>query len=253
MVFHLSAVLLSALVMYHLARAHSPEADTRRRRSSGTRSWLRVVRPFAVISIAASIRAHLSVLILGVLADVESAGLFNAAQRLAGFTSFMLLVVAFPLGPAVARAWVREGQHGVQRLYSLTGVLIAGAAIPTAITIIVLGRQILGLFGPEFVAAYGVLTLLVVRELINAAAGAAGVALPMTGHESVVARASITTALLDLLAGVALIPRAGAEGVAIASIGGTLALNTWLAVSVKRRLNVDPTIASVRRLGRALR
>lgn len=251
--FHVAAAALTVAVAYGLTRRTRPKALGRAVRAPRSMSWIQQVRPFAVVSIVASLRAQLGVLMLGALAGVDAAGLFNAAQKLAMFTSFMLLVVAFPLGPAVARARAIDDQAALQRLFSTAGALIAAAAIPTGLALIVFGRQVLGLFGPEFVAARGVLTLLVVRELINAAAGAAGVALTMTGHEKVVARASVATVPVDLLLGVALIPSMGANGAAIAGIAGTLALNGWLASAVFLRLGVDPTVASARRLFRRVR
>jgi O-antigen/teichoic acid export membrane protein len=101
---------------------------------------------------------------------------------------------------------------------------------------------VLGLFGPAFGAAQLPLIILLVGQLVNAAAGSVGWLLLLTGYQNQGAFvygcvAGIHLALLGVL-----VPWLGIEGAAIATTVSLSVWNIWLHHLVVRRLDIHPSV-----------
>ena len=82
---------------------------------------------------------------------------------------------------------------------------------------VLLSDQLLSLFGAEFEGGETALVILVAGQLIFAATGIAGTVLVMTGHESLLARGAVVTAIANVLLNAILIPSLGLDGAALSS------------------------------------
>ena len=83
--------------------------------------------------------------------------------------------------------------------------------------LLALGKPLLWMFGPEFTAAYPVMFILALGLLARAFAGPAQNLLVMAGHQDKVALILVTTIIICLGLGLALIPALGIMGAAIAT------------------------------------
>jgi O-antigen/teichoic acid export membrane protein len=114
--------------------------------------------------------------------------------------------------------------------------LLAGGAI------LALGKPLLGLYGPEFAAAFVPLVLLIGSQIVNSLTGSVGFILTMTGHEKRAAAVTAAAGVLHLSLAVVLIPRWGLVGAAVANSVAAIAWNLTLLVMVWRTLAINPTI-----------
>ena len=78
--------------------------------------------------------------------------------------------------------------------------------------------------------------------MVYAAVGSVGYILRMCGHERDVARASGMSAVLNVALNFLLVPKYGGVGAAAATAVSISCLIIYLALVVKRRLNVNSTI-----------
>ena len=101
---------------------------------------------------------------------------------------------------------------------------------------------LLGLFGEEFTKGYGVLSILLVGQTINAIAGSVGFLMVMTGHQTVAAKVLGSSAILNIVLNASLIPAYGAIGAAIATAVSTAFWNIAMLYFVKRNVNINPTV-----------
>jgi O-antigen/teichoic acid export membrane protein len=102
-----------------------------------------------------------------------------------------------------------------------------------------LGKPMLWLFGPDFVAGYVFMLILAVGLLARAAAGPAQALLVTTGHHNATVLVLCATLLINCCLGIALIPRHGLVGAALASMVATLCESALFAV-LQHRLHAGP-------------
>jgi O-antigen/teichoic acid export membrane protein len=85
------------------------------------------------------------------------------------------------------------------------------------LALLFLGKTILSLFGPEFVAGYPVMVVLSIGLLIRALAGPLQGLLVVTGRQNVAAFALAVTVVINITLNILLIPKYGLMGAAIAT------------------------------------
>ncbi|MGB5835271.1 MAG: polysaccharide biosynthesis C-terminal domain-containing protein [Thiohalocapsa sp.] len=200
--------------------------------------------PFALMAGLSVINAQADVLMLGFLSTPDAVGVYKVASRVATLVAFALTAVSAPLAPRVAALHAMGKHADIQNLASKAALATTALALPMAALLIIGGRWVLSLFGSEFQQGALVLSVLSTGQFVIAAMGVVSLLLSMTGHQTVVARTLAVTALLNVVLNAALIPQYGASGAAVAT---TITLFTWslaLAVSVRKRLNINATVFS---------
>jgi O-antigen/teichoic acid export membrane protein len=228
---------LAALII-HLRRAlrqtaaHAPRYDD-------WREWLAVSVPMLVLSVFQELMNQIDIILLGQLADEKQAALFAASWRLASLVPFGLVGLATMAGPLIAAAHdhgATDELHQVSSVVARTGFTLAlvGAGM-----LYLLGDLLLGLFGPGFIQARTVLSVLLLGGIVNAFTGVVAYFATLTGRERhallIFAGALALSIALNLL----LIPRFGAVGAAVASSSATAAWNVAMLVYVRRTIGID--------------
>jgi O-antigen/teichoic acid export membrane protein len=105
-----------------------------------------------------------------------------------------------------------------------------------------MGDSLLSIFGPEFTGGRTSLMILALAQLFNVAAGSAGVALTMTGHERDAAVAIGIGSTMNIILNWLLIPVYAVNGAAMATAASMILWNTLLVLSVRRRMNISTTV-----------
>jgi O-antigen/teichoic acid export membrane protein len=112
----------------------------------------------------------------------------------------------------------------------------AAVGLLVGAVLIVAGPWLLGLFGPEFVAGYPALVVLVVGQVVNAATGSVGVVLGMTGHAGRLFVNAGLTAVLTVVLNILLIPQLGIVGSALATSISLATVNVVRTIQVRQVL-----------------
>jgi O-antigen/teichoic acid export membrane protein len=102
----------------------------------------------------------------------------------------------------------------------------------------VFGKELLNLFGDDFVVAYPILVILIVGQLANAMTGPVALLLNMTGHQTDAARILGAGVILNVTLNALLIPAYGPTGAALAGTVTMVLLNTNMAIAVWHRLRI---------------
>lgn len=212
------------------------------------RRWLRAGLPLMWLAALSLITTQVDTLMLKMLAGNASTGLYSVAAQLAHFAGVVLAVINGVLAPRYAALAATGDTSELQRLVARGTAAIALGTLPVAVTLLVFGRDLLGLFGGAFPASYACMVLLVAGQVANAACGSVGSLLVMSGNEREVGRVTTGTALLNVALNALLIPSFGAEGAAAAT---SISLTTWnlvLVWRVRSRLGIDSTVLGALRL-----
>ena len=187
------------------------------------RSW-----PVALSSLAVFVYHRIDQVMLGLMVPMAEIGRYVAAVNISEQFSVLALAFVNPLTPLVARAagdpqaFARYQRLSFRYLMTLA-VEISVAAAPSA------GALLQLLFGGEFRAAHGLLAVLIWSEVAVFFGLACNLFLIASHRERVLPVGTLVGALANFGLNLALIPRLGAEGAALATAGSfvTLAVLAW--------------------------
>lgn len=193
---------------------------------------------FAGILLLAGGINRLDFITLSRLGTMEQVGQYSAPYKIYETALMVPSVLALTLFPAFARAFAASGP-GFEALVRqfLRACLTVG--LPCAIALgFSAAPLVVGLFGPEFEMAAVVLATLAIVPVLVAADQALTMALLAAGHEQLDLRVLACACALYLLALAALIPSAGIEGAAIATLATAIVQMTLRYGAVRRRLGL---------------
>ena len=207
-----------------------------------SKEWLPSMLSMLFMAGAATLFTRSDAVMIGMLNGTAEVGLYAVALRGARFVVMSLQIGSTVLGPHVASLYAEGNIEKLQDLTTKSIRTIMAYALPVGLGLIVFGRWFLAIFGPEFKQAYLVLVILCIGQLVNAATGSVSLLLIMTHHERDNAIVTGTTAVLNGILNLVLIPQWGAQGAAIATATATIISNIWLALLVYKRLGIHCTV-----------
>lgn len=210
-------------------------------------------RPERRVARAQAFSMLVAMLFTAVIADLDllfaSAMLDTAQTGILGVCLKMAMIAAFAVH-AVHQVTVRDaadalhdGDHVALRavLRRANGLSLALSIAALAGTVL-LGRWVLGVFGPEFIEGYVCLVIMMAAQVSRALAGPAMQIMAMTGNEKDCARIFAACLVLLAVLNAALVPLFGLTGAALAFFAAMTAWPVWLALRLKRTSGVNPAI-----------
>ncbi len=204
--------------------------------------WLGVGLSLVAVSAFVIVLMQLDIVIVAAICGSRDGGVYAAASKTAALVSFVIVAINAAGAPRFAALWqagqIRELQALVRRLASL----IFWPSLAISLGIALLAGPLLDLFGQGFSQARLALVVLLLGQVVNAAAGSVGYLLTLTGHhrEATVALGLSTIAFLAIAT--AFTFAFGMLGAAIGSVVGFLLWNAWLCSLVYRRVGVWPAV-----------
>lgn len=204
---------------------------------NGTAWTLAEAVPFLWLSAAWHLNSRLDILLMATLSTPEQTGGYAVVVRLIDSIAYLLIAANAVLGPKIAALHARQQGGDMQRLLTSSSRRIFFIGALLALAFIGFGEPILSVaFGSAYTAAWPALAVLAVGQLVNLAMGSTGLLLNMSGHERTTAKVLLLATMMNLGLNVALIPRLGMLGAAVATATTTVAWNLVLWVFVRKRL-----------------
>lgn len=237
-----AAAYVVLLLQYFLTRRVFGAVDKSHAPVLQRREWISVGMPLLAASAFTTTLMQMDIVVVGAIRGSYDAGIYAAASKTATLVSFVILAVNAAAAPQFASLWALGRIDELQRLLTKLAGVIFWPSLALSLGIAALSDPVLSLFGHEFLAARWALLILLVGQVINAAAGSVGYLLNLTGHHRDAVRALAWSAFACVpltFAGVWLF---GVVGAALASMLGVTMWNGWLYVLVTRKLNLHPSI-----------
>jgi O-antigen/teichoic acid export membrane protein len=206
------------------------------------KTWLSVSIPLLLIAGMHIVLKRTDIIMLGMIKNSETAGIYSAATRLSDLVIFGLAAVNAILAPMISELFHSGNTRRLQNIifFSTRGIFVFSLSI--TIILAIFGKSFLGIFGTAFVAAYPSLLILLGGQMVNASAGSVGYIMTMTGNQNLAGLVLAASAALNIVLNYLLIPRYGTVGAAV-STALTMALwNVVLMGIVLKQLNINPTI-----------
>lgn len=192
-----------------------------------------------VVSAATVLFNSLDMIFLGFFENSEQVGLYSVAKRLSLLTIFFLQITNSTISPKIAALYkegrINEIETMVRRV--TFGLMIIGSLF--LLIFIFFGKQILSIWGTQFVDSYVILIILTLGQLVNIGTGAVGIILVMTGNEKVQKNISLTFLAINLFLNIALINLYGAIGAAIAATLTIAGINIAKIIYVNKKTRIN--------------
>ncbi len=204
--------------------------------------WLKASLPFLVILACELALQNTDILVISKFLTPADTGIYFAA----GKTMALIMFVHYAVGSAVANKFAALNARGDKeslRAFVKDAVnwtfwpSLAGAAI-----ILLLGKPLLSLFGPQFAAGYPVMSILVVGFLFRSSMGPAEFLLNMLGEQALCATVLTAAAIVNVALNFALVPQFGITGAAVATSASLIMAALMNYVVVWRRLEIEIAI-----------
>jgi O-antigen/teichoic acid export membrane protein len=206
------------------------------------RIWLKAALPLLLVSGFVVIIEQSDIVMVGAILGDRAAGLYGAAAKTASVVGLILISVNAIGAPMFSVLFAQNRHKDLQQLVS---AIAAWAFWPSCLLSIVLATGaplVLTIFGPAFASAAWQLRVLLVGQVVNAAAGSVGLLILLSGRQNVAARIYGWVALIHLVLLSVLTPVFGTIGAAAATTLTMSLWNVWLHAAVVRELKIHPSI-----------
>jgi O-antigen/teichoic acid export membrane protein len=204
--------------------------------------WRRAALAFLFMAAIRALLVRNDLLMLGMLADTRSVGIYAVASRVADLVTFALTAINVIFAPSIAALHARGYRAALQAIVTATAWWSAVSALLIGLPLFLLAGTVLSLFGDAFTSGATVLRILLVGQIANAAAGSVGWMLTMTGHERQAATVLGTAAATQIGFNSVMIPLFGPEGAAVTTMLAVIGCNIAMAILVWRNLEIVPSV-----------
>ncbi len=239
-------ILGLAVATRSMRRLQPPEL-TGVTRKNDTTTWRKAALPLVVVTAVEALFDKTGVLILGLNDMHTEAGIYGLVFAMAMLVVLPRTAIDTLFAPTIARLHA-EGQNSeVQNIVRRAALLSLLAAASIALMLGLAAGPILALFGPEFAAGVMPLRILLLGQLLAAAAGSQLLLMAMTGNEAGAARMLVISAVFHVLASALLVIPLGLMGAAIATAAALVLWNALMAFVIWRKLQILPGALGVLR------
>ena len=193
------------------------------------KEWLRSLVPFSLLVGVSLLNTEVAIIVLGILSDDRSVGLYRVASQVAAMVALSLIIINSVIAPHITRLYFEENIKKLQYMIVQSARAVLITALPLGCFFIFAGEWFLGLvFGYEYQEAYVPLIILTIGHLVNAATGSVGILLNLTGHERATLMGLLISLLISIIMLIVLIPYYGLIGASAAISAGMIVLNIYL-------------------------
>lgn len=214
-------------------------------------AWRRAALPLVIMAAAEALLNRTGVILLGWFGDTRAAGIYSLAFNMAFVVALPRVAINTLFAPTIAGLFARNEHDMLRNLIATTArwSMIASGLIGT--TIFVLAEPLFFWFGPGYEAGIPALRILLIGQMMTAAAGSQLHVMTMTGHEPSAAKLLVSSAVGNMVASAGLISLFGVNGAAMGTAATLIVWNLAMAVFLWRRLSLTPNMLATFRLGLA--
>lgn len=201
------------------------------------KSLLKDATPIMLSTVIMFLLNWVAVIVLGRYTDEIQVGIYNAAFKLGLSVQLVMLSINIIISPKVADLYHNEKKEALKSFIHQSTWFIVLVTLPLALTVILLNKWLLGIFGEAFVKQGSlVLIIITLATFINAVSGNVDQILNMTGNQKSFFKVILMALFVNIILNMILIPRYGINGAAIACLASTILMNSAALVVIKRKL-----------------
>lgn len=203
------------------------------------REIYRTALPLWMIIIAQQLNLWGAQFISSVHVAESELALLAIAMRIALLVPMILVAVNMVVSPKFAAHYHRGEIEETEAVLTKSLKLLAIVCSSIFLVMIFFGSDVLGIFGRQYMEAAGLLSILVLGQLVNGLTGPCGKLLLMSGFEKDVRNTTIIVTVIGLSLALILVAKYGVYGAAISTALTIATQNIAIAYIVKLRLQIN--------------
>ena len=236
-----AAVIITAIVAWLLwKRVWVGVEEGQDVSSVSTEKLLQSSWPLFAVMMTCLVMQQAATIFLGVWGTAEDVGVFNIANRVSALLLFPLMAMISILTPKFSEMYKNDEMSELKKLSRKSSRILIMVSVPIAVLVAMYSEWILGFFGAAFIKGQTVLIILLVGVVVNAAAGAVGNILMMSGNERDVRNITFIAALSTVAMLFLFIPVWGSIGAAAAVAIGVSMQNILMVWRVYKKFGFMP-------------
>lgn len=235
----ISAVLGLLLVIFYVKRVF-PELISNIRPLFETRKLLEFSLPMFFSTLAAFFFLWTDILMLGYFHSPSEVGIYRAASQMSSLLVLVLSALSSIFVPIIAELYNKKEMDKLNSLFKTVTRWGFYICLPIFLIMVFLPKEILGLFGLQFIGGWYALIILVFAYFIHVSLGDVGWVLAMCGRQKLWFYIIITMAALNIGINLLLIPKFGIAGAAMATGISMVGLHLVGLVVVRYLLKLFP-------------
>lgn len=235
----MSSVLSAILGIYFLIKIF-PKILSDLQPSYQTKKLLKFSIPVLLVGLSYLVLVRTDRLMLGYLESPTSVGIYNAAAKVALLTGIVLNSLNSIFSPMISDLYNRKQIALLKSLFGIVTKWAFSLTLSLSIIMVFFSKNIMNLFGSEFVAGWSVLTLLAFAQLINAGTGSVGYMLQMSGRQNVELANTLSLVVINIALNIWFIKHFGVVGAALATALAIIMINVVKLIEVHKMMNVHP-------------
>jgi O-antigen/teichoic acid export membrane protein len=198
--------------------------------------WLLTSLPILLVEGFYALLAYTDILVLQQFRPPNEVAIYYAAAKTLALVSFIYYAVSATTAHRFSDYHVAGDRAGLSAFLAQSIKWTFWPSLAATALLLLFGRPLLSLFGPQFKEGYHLMFILAAGLLARAAIGPIERLLNMLGEQRVCALVYINAFILNLCLCVVLIPRFGPAGAAMATATALIVESIMLFVVTKNRL-----------------
>ncbi|MEM9330502.1 MAG: polysaccharide biosynthesis C-terminal domain-containing protein [Pseudomonadota bacterium] len=236
------ATYSTTIIQFLLLRSKLKKTVERKKSEYKFGYWLTVALPIFLVESFYVLVTQVDVLFVSWLTNPEETAVYFAATKILALVHFVYFAVRASVSHRFA-AYSASGKIEEYRIFVRKTVSWTfWPSLALGIAMIVLGKYLLMLFGPEYVAGQSVLWILVAGIVMRASIGPAEALLVMSGKQNICAVVYGSALFVNVVLNITLIPLYGMIGAAIATAIALGFESVSLYAMVQRKLGIHAFI-----------
>jgi O-antigen/teichoic acid export membrane protein len=243
--YGVSMFLGSLVAVYYLWKLFPEIFDRRVAAKFETKALFNVSVPMSITTGAQYLNTWSALLVLGIFAIGPPVAIFGTAARTATLSTIVRFAFSGIFSPIISSFYARGEMRDLDRLYKDVSRWIFTGAFAIFLLIVVLAREVLAVFGQEYVSGVAALIIVALAQLYSSSVGPTPRMLAMTENQNVAMVATAVAALIGLAVSTTLIWIAPTTehkilGAAVGMASGIVTENTATLLAVRLRLGFWP-------------
>ncbi len=230
----------SGLALYYLVKVFPEILDRETVAVYESRALFSVSGPMIIANFTQYINLWTALIVLGVFASAGEVGIYDVAARTATLSALVLISFGGIFSPMISSLHQRGLTADLGFLYKdVSRWTFTGALVFFLVTAL-LAKDIMAFFGEDFVVGWPVIVIVAAAQLFNSSVGPTARVLAMTGRQRMVMIATVSSAIVAVIANLLLVPSYGIFGAAVATATALVVSNTLSLFFVRRFLGFWP-------------
>ncbi len=214
---------------------HKPASNEDKLLTTQHKEILTIAFPMLMTYLAFAINNSADVFILksnGVGTDLV--GIYKTCTNISMLAATLLVALNTTVQPKITQLYTQNNLAEVQRIAVKSSKLIFLLSLPVFVVLIFFSKQVMWLYGVEFMKGASCLAILAVGQVINTLCGPVAQLLNATGYHKQFRNISFFGVAVNIIVNLFLIPRYGIVGAAIANAASMILWNIIGTIYIKK-------------------